>query len=117
MNIITKAALVTGYTEEEIKGKSRERHLVMVRHCLMWYLRTKERMTLKHIARIFNKNDHSTVIHGCTMVDNYLQTQDEMYLPIHHAILSQGHRDNVNNFYTSEGITVRVIIVINLPIQ
>lgn len=106
MTIITKAALVTGYTEEEIKGKSRERHLVMVRHCLMWYLRTKERMTLKHIARIFNKNDHSTVIHGCIMVANYLQTQDELYMPIHRAIMTNAHRESDQECYECVGVDV-----------
>lgn len=115
--IITKAATITGYTEQEITGRARQKHLVMVRHCLIWYMRNKMRMTFESIGRAMGGRDHTSIIHACTNVNNYIQTGDEMYLPIHHAILSQVHRDNVNNFYTSEGITVRVIIVINLPIQ
>ena len=84
--LLHRASTITGYTIEEITGRCRDRQLVMVRHCLIWTLRQYRRMPLNAIGRIFDR-DHTSVMHACQKVRDYIECQDEMYLPIHNAIV------------------------------
>ena len=89
--LLNRASIITGYTIEDITSHCRERHLTMVRHCLMWTLRNKNRVSLKVIGKMFGR-DHTTILHACEKVEGYLKYNDDMYMPIHESI--------VDKFYT-----------------
>ena len=50
--------------------KSRKRELVMVRHCIMYYLRERTKHSLITIGHLFGGRDHSTVLHGIETHEN-----------------------------------------------
>lgn len=85
--IIQRAATISGYGIEEITGKRRQRELTMVRHCAIWLMKRNTGLTQAEIGRYFNM-DHTSIIHACKKVEDYLQTKDELYLPIHEAIVN-----------------------------
>ena len=106
MNIIQTAANRTGIAIEQITGSTRKREVVMVRHCLMWVMRNKLRMTLSNIGRLFDR-DHTSVIHGIACVNNYLYTDDELYMPTHNKIVIGVRREGTVYCYDCDGIIVQ----------
>ncbi len=65
---VAKAVEVYGYTEEELKGRSRKQCLVRARHVTMW-VAIQLGATVAQISRAFDR-DHSTVCHAITKVEN-----------------------------------------------
>jgi len=83
--LIQRASTATDIPVPAITGSGRKREIVMVRHFLMWHMRRNLRMTLGSVGEVFDR-DHTTVIHAITMVHNYIQTDDELYMPIHEML-------------------------------
>ncbi len=65
---ITKAV---GVTEQDILGRRRTRLIVVCRQIVQHYLRTTTGAMLSDIGRAMGR-DHSSVIHSCNLVDNWL---------------------------------------------
>ena len=105
MNIITTAATRTGIPIVELIGKTRRRDIVMARHCVMWIMRKKQHMTLSMIGKVFDR-DHTSVIHGITKVNDYLDTHDEVYLPIHNKIVDGTRSAGALSCFTCDGLAV-----------
>lgn len=57
----------------ELVEHKRTRHLVFIRHLIMYVLREKTDLTLLQIGQILDR-DHTSVIHAIRMIENYLQT-------------------------------------------
>lgn len=55
-----------------IKGKNRSRKNVLARHVAIYLMRQNTRLTCKQIGEILGDRDHSTVLHGVKMVNNYM---------------------------------------------
>ena len=68
--LIQYAAVLFNVSVQDIRGKSRLNPVSQVRQVLMWYLRNHIGMTFEAIGHIF-KRDHSTVLYGCRVVDNW----------------------------------------------
>ena len=83
--IIQKTSLATDIPIAVITGASRVRELVMVRHFLMWVMQFRFKMTPASIGAYFDR-DRTCVIHACRNVNNYLKTNDELYMPIHEML-------------------------------
>ncbi len=64
--IMVMAAETYGYSEEELKGPSREASLVRARHVAMWAA-VVAGATVSETGRVF-KRDHSTVCHAVDKV-------------------------------------------------
>jgi len=60
-----------GITEDELKSPMRDRPIVNIRHAMFYYLRYRKNYSTIKIGSIFNR-DHSSVIHGCKVVENWL---------------------------------------------
>ncbi|MCS6807916.1 MAG: chromosomal replication initiator protein DnaA [Bacteroidota bacterium] len=57
-----------------ITGKTRKQEVVLARQMAMYLLKQYTQLSLKSIGMHFGGRDHTTVIHSCTMVKNYLET-------------------------------------------
>lgn len=99
MNLRQSKDLITELNKAfnvDILKKSRSRHLVDVRHCVMYSLRERS-YTLAFIAKMFDKN-HATVIHATKKMKS-LYGVDKDYTKLCTAI-----DDLVNNFFERERI-------------
>ena len=59
----------TGITTDEMLSRTRKRDIVTARMLCMYIFRTHLNMQWTEIGRIFHR-DHSTAIHGVTVVSN-----------------------------------------------
>ena len=66
-------------TIDEIKGKTRLRHIVLARHIAMYILKMNRAGTLYAIGKMFGRRDHSTVIHAAKQVEILIQFKDTGY--------------------------------------
>ena len=76
-SLIAKVCKTYGIKVDDLKIKTRKRHIVEARHVLCYLLRKCCDYTFQEIADIFNK-DHSTVIYGVNMVSNYMEVDKSM---------------------------------------
>jgi chromosomal replication initiator protein len=59
----------------ELKGKRRDRHIVMPRQVAMWLMRADSGMTVVTIGGVLGGRDHSTVLHGCDKIDYEIERE------------------------------------------
>ncbi len=59
---------------EQIESKSRKHEIALSRQMCMYLAKKFTNLSLKAIGFHFGKRDHSTVLHSCTAIDNYLAT-------------------------------------------
>jgi chromosomal replication initiator protein len=71
--IIEKTAEYFGLSIEQVTGKSRKQEFVMARQVAMYLIKELTQTSLKSIGAEFNGRDHTTVIHSCQMVQNYIE--------------------------------------------
>ncbi len=57
-----------------ITGKTRKQEVVVARQTAMYIIKQHTQLSLKSIGSHFGGRDHTTVIHSCQMVKNYLDT-------------------------------------------
>lgn len=69
--ILSAVVKVSGFTFEQILGKSRYRPLSEVRQLTMKLLRNKGKMTYTEIGSYLNR-DHSTILYGCGLIEDLL---------------------------------------------
>ncbi len=64
--------------EELVKGKSRLKNLVSVRHICMYILREKLNMNYTDIGRLFSNRDHTTVMSGIAKITKQIETDEKL---------------------------------------
>jgi chromosomal replication initiator protein len=77
--IMRKTSEMFGYSEEEIRGKSRRRPLVIARQIGMYVFREMTDMSYPAIAREFGGRDHTTVIHAVEKVGGLMKERRQVY--------------------------------------
>lgn len=79
-DVIYDVAESTGISVEKIKGRSRKRVVVVSRFisCYVSYLMTGE--SLEDIGNALGARDHTTILHARDKAQNYLITEDEIYM-------------------------------------
>ena len=65
-------------TVADILGASRSSKVVLPRHIAMYILKTKYNLPYTKIGSILNGRDHSTVMNGCSRIENDLKTDNEL---------------------------------------
>ncbi len=60
-----------GITEDELKGRCRQRHIMNIRHALFYHMRYERNLTLTQIGKLFDR-DHSTIINAVKNVEAWL---------------------------------------------
>jgi chromosomal replication initiator protein len=63
-------------TLDQLMNKTRKREICYPRQVAMWCLAHYSALTLKSIAIIFQKRDHTTVVNSLESIDNYMKYDD-----------------------------------------
>ncbi len=63
---------------ELITGKTRKHHVVLARQVAMFICKELTKSSLKMLGAHFGNRDHTTVIHSCQMIENYLETDPKV---------------------------------------
>jgi chromosomal replication initiator protein len=71
---------------EDLRGKQRDKHIVMPRQVAMWLMRTDTEASLMEIGHELGGRDHSTVLHGCDKIEQELKRDDSPLVPEVEAI-------------------------------
>jgi chromosomal replication initiator protein len=61
-----------------ITGKTRKQEIVLARQTAMYIIKHSTQLSLKSIGTHFGGRDHTTVIHSCQMIENYLETDERV---------------------------------------
>ncbi len=73
-----KVAAYYSFKTEELTGKSRKHQLVVARQAAMFLSKQLTGSPLKMIGAYFGNRDHTTVIHACRSMENYLDTNAQI---------------------------------------
>ena len=76
--IISTVAEDFGINPEDITSKKRNAELVLPRHIVMYLCRNLIDVSLINIAKILNKKDHTTIMHGIKRIENDLKSSPEL---------------------------------------
>jgi hypothetical protein len=79
-DIITVACRAFEIPKELILSKSRKRELVQVRQLIAYVCRENLKINLSIIGKKLGNRDHSTVIHACQTIQDFLDTKDQITL-------------------------------------
>jgi chromosomal replication initiator protein len=76
--IIEKVCMQYNIKPELLEAKTRKHEIVLARHMSMFFIRKYVKIPLKAIGSRFGGRDHATVIHACSVIENYLQTNKKI---------------------------------------
>jgi chromosomal replication initiator protein len=71
-DIIKEVAKYYDFYPEILAGKTRKHEVVLARQVAMYLTKKFTSMSLKNIGMYFGGRDHTTVLHSCQMIENYL---------------------------------------------
>ena len=77
--LLTDIAAYLGYSVEALRGKSRQRPLVMARQIAMYVMREQTELSYPSLARLFGGRDHTTVIHAVEKVQRLMAERKQVY--------------------------------------
>lgn len=77
-SIITCVSEYFDIPEALLTGKTRKQEVVLARQTAMYIIKELTQLSLKTIGSHFGGRDHTTVIHSCQMIQNYLETDPKM---------------------------------------
>lgn len=66
-----------GVSIEQVKSSTRLYNITECRHLIWYFIRTTG-MTLQAITRLYNKKDHTSVIHAINKINTLLQNDEQM---------------------------------------
>ncbi len=61
---------------DDLRGKQRDKHIVMPRQVAMWLMRTDTEASLMEIGHELGGRDHSTVLHGCDKIEQEVRRDE-----------------------------------------
>lgn len=76
--ILEEVAKYYGISPEDITSKKRNAEIVLPRQIFMYLCREMTDITLKGIAALLDKKDHSTVLHGYNKISDEIKTNSEL---------------------------------------
>ncbi|HYF02138.1 MAG TPA: chromosomal replication initiator protein DnaA, partial [Patescibacteria group bacterium] len=77
-DIKAEAANYYNLSVELLEGKTRKHEVVLARQVAMFLAKHLTHMSLKSIGASFGKRDHTTVLHSCQMIENYMERELEV---------------------------------------
>lgn len=73
----------------EITGSSRTEEVVLARHVAMHIIKNKTGFSYPRIRDLFNKRDHTSVMHGCKRVSSALEEEPDSLLATQHEVITR----------------------------
>ena len=77
--LLQDIASYLGYSVDALRGKSRQRPLVMARQIAMYVMRELTELSYPSLARLFGGRDHTTVIHAVEKVQRLMAERKQVY--------------------------------------
>jgi chromosomal replication initiator protein len=77
--LLQDIASYLGYSVDALRGKSRQRPLVMARQIAMYVMREQTELSYPSLARLFGGRDHTTVIHAVEKVQRMMAERKQVY--------------------------------------
>ena len=77
--LLNEIAVMLGFAVDALRGKSRQRPLVMARQEAMYVFRELTDLSYPSIARLFGGRDHTTVIHAVDKITRLMAERSETY--------------------------------------
>jgi chromosomal replication initiator protein len=77
-----------GVSKEDLVSKKRSRNIVVPRQIAMYLARRLTNSSLMEIGKAFGGRDHSTVLHGCSKIDQ-LMTSSDATMALVNELMSQ----------------------------
>jgi chromosomal replication initiator protein len=77
--ILAATSAMFGFSEEDLRGKSRRRPLVTARQVGMYVVREMTDLSYPAIAREFGGRDHTTVMHAVEKVGALMKERRQIY--------------------------------------
>jgi chromosomal replication initiator protein len=81
-SILTRVSEYYDIAENLITSKTRKQEIVLARQTAMYLTKELTQLSLKSIGGHFGGRDHTTVIHSCQMIHNYLETDPKVQTAI-----------------------------------
>lgn len=78
--LIYKLCTISGYSYNDIIGKSRKRELIEIKHIGRYIAYTNQSGSLKEIGFVFGGKDHSTIIHSREYVQGQLEVKNKYFM-------------------------------------
>src|SRR5436853_2591224 len=75
--IVETVAKYYGVPLDQIKGKARDRQVVLPRQIAMYLMREETEAPLMRIGEALGGRDHSTVLHGCEKIEREMAENDD----------------------------------------
>ncbi|HKC91072.1 MAG TPA: helix-turn-helix domain-containing protein, partial [Candidatus Limnocylindria bacterium] len=75
--IVETVAKYYGVPLDQIKGKARDRQVVLPRQIAMCLMREETEAPLMRIGEALGGRDHSTVLHGCEKIEREMAENDD----------------------------------------
>jgi Bacterial dnaA protein helix-turn-helix len=75
--VIETCADVFGVTILDILSKKRNREIVNARHCIIFILRNKYRLSYSEIGRLMNR-DHTSIMYAIDVFEKYMANDDDI---------------------------------------
>lgn len=73
---------VFNVSQQQLQTRTRIREIVKPRQIAIYFIRINypdNRFSLAAIARMFNLENHATILHACNVVHNLIETNDSLY--------------------------------------
>lgn len=77
-------------TIEALEGKTRKHEIVLARQVAMYVAKQITDSSLKTIGAHFGGRDHTTVLHSCEMIENYLKNNNTVQMAVQHLLKKLG---------------------------
>lgn len=78
-----------GVTWEEVISERRKAPIIIARHLFCYFAFFTLKKTLWDIAKIIQREDHSTIVHARDKVANMISTKDDLYMPLIEEVENQ----------------------------
>ncbi|MEK7863274.1 MAG: helix-turn-helix domain-containing protein, partial [Chloroflexota bacterium] len=75
--IVETVARYYGVPVEQLRGKARDKQVVLPRQIAMFLMREETEAPLLRIGQALGGRDHSTVLHGCEKIEREMAEDDD----------------------------------------
>jgi len=76
--IVETVARYYGVPSDQLRGKARDKQVVLPRQIAMYLMREETEAPLMRIGEALGGRDHSTVLHACEKIDRETQENEEL---------------------------------------
>jgi chromosomal replication initiation ATPase DnaA len=108
--LIDRVCKIYEISIDQLKDNNNVRKIAEGRHTVFFILKNTTTMTLQEIADVLNK-DHSSVIYALKKVDNYIYSNDKIFISRLRKVITQDELNKINNPRLTEIINQKNLLL------